>query len=99
MNVSSSSYYSNLVASLVAASVSAFTVELTRTEGSEPVTPLHHLLHSTRLQSKSEDDRTIDLLNSSNLAYSGPVFLGTPLQGNPDSKFIYDTGSGFLTVP
>jgi hypothetical protein len=38
------------------------------------------------------------LINSNNLAYSGPVFLGTPAQGNALSDFIYDTGSGYLTV-
>lgn len=41
---------------------------------------------------------TIDLTNSNNLAYTGPVFLGTPLQGSNSSDFIYDTGSGYLTV-
>ena len=30
------------------------------------------------------------------MAYTGPVFLGTPLQGSYDSNFIYDTGSGYL---
>lgn len=29
--------------------------------------------------------------------YTGPVFLGTPLQ-KPDAKFMYDTGSGVLTA-
>ena len=40
----------------------------------------------------------IDLVNQLNLAYTGPVFFGTPLQGNQDADFVYDTGSGYLTV-
>ena len=42
---------------------------------------------------------SVNLDNGSNLAYSGPVFVGTPMQGlSTASDFIYDTGSGFLTV-
>ena len=47
------------------------------------------------------DDSTIsfiDLANQLNLAYTGPVFFGTPLQGSIDSEFVYDTGSGYLTT-
>lgn len=38
------------------------------------------------------------MMNADNLAYTGPVLLGTPLQGSETSEFVYDTGSGFLTV-
>jgi hypothetical protein len=41
----------------------------------------------------------ITLTNSDNIAYSGPVFVGTPLQGNSAALFVYDTGSGYLTIP
>ncbi len=33
-----------------------------------------------------------------NIAYSGPVYIGTPQQGTSSSKFIYDSGSGYLLV-
>ena len=32
------------------------------------------------------------------MAYVGPVQLGTPMQGNSSSNFVYDSGSGYLTV-
>ena len=41
---------------------------------------------------------SIDLLNTGNIAYTGPVFLGDPLQGTNSSQFLYDSGSGFLLV-
>jgi hypothetical protein len=41
----------------------------------------------------------LDLLNIYNFAYTGPAFFGTPLQGgNIDLGFVYDSGSGWLTV-
>ena len=40
----------------------------------------------------------VDLANELNLAYTGPVFFGTPLQGTIDSEFVYDTGSGYLAT-
>ena len=54
-------------------------------------------------ESRQEQHRlkqSIDLLNRLNLAYSGPVYFGTPLQlsANDSSDFIYDTGSGYLTT-
>lgn len=42
--------------------------------------------------------QTIDLVNSNNLSYTGPVLIGTPLQGSATSEFVYDSGSGYLTV-
>ena len=32
------------------------------------------------------------------MAYTGPVYFGTPIQGNEDSDFVYDTGSGYLVT-
>ena len=43
--------------------------------------------------------QSIELVNSLNLSYSGPVYFGTPLQiGQNTSNYIYDTGSGYLTT-
>ena len=43
--------------------------------------------------------QSIELVNNLNLAYSGPVYFGTPLQTNQaTSDYIYDTGSGYLTT-
>ena len=34
-----------------------------------------------------------------NLAYTGPVYFGTPLQTDgKEPEFVYDTGSGYLTT-
>ena len=44
------------------------------------------------------DQAAIELANANNLAYTGPVLFGTPLQGTQNSRFIYDTGSGYLTT-
>ena len=41
----------------------------------------------------------ISMTNVDNLAYTGPVFVGTPMQGNNLTQFVYDTGSGYLTIP
>ena len=41
---------------------------------------------------------TIDLVSKKNVAYTGPVFFGTPLQGSNSSVFLYDSGSGYLMV-
>jgi len=39
------------------------------------------------------------LLNRADTQYTGPAYLGTPYQSSgANSKFVYDTGSGFLTV-
>ena len=39
------------------------------------------------------------MLNNMNLAYTGPVYFGTPIQHNDNgAEFVYDTGSGYLTT-
>ena len=45
-----------------------------------------------------EGDIPITLANDNNTGYTGPVLFGTPIAGSTSSKFIYDTGSGWLTV-
>jgi len=41
----------------------------------------------------------LQLLNNDDTSYTGPAYLGTPYQSSgANSKFVYDTGSGFLTV-
>ncbi len=81
--------------------VTPFTVNITRVPVSEPLTPLHHMLaeyrkESPRLKSSSFG---INLTNNADLAYVGPIFVGTPLQGTNLTAYIYDTGSGYLTIP
>lgn len=61
----------------------AFTVNITRVPVSEPVTSLHHMLAQHRNQSSDRHhlqggNFNIDLLNNANLAYTGPIFVGTP---------------------
>ena len=40
----------------------------------------------------------IELNNNVNLAYTGPIYFGTPLQEGQNPEFVYDTGSGYLTT-
>ena len=59
--------------------------------------------HKKRLRSSSlnedlTDSIIVDLKNTNNNSYAGPLFFGTPLQGSSSGKFIYDTGSVWLTV-
>lgn len=51
---------------------------------------------NSRLSSGSFE---LNLTNNADLAYVGPIFLGTPLQGSNLTAYIYDTGSGYLTIP
>ena len=71
----------------------------------EPITKTHKMLEAIHADTQPPTLLTssglggkIPLANANNLAYTGPVFLGTPLQGSATSEFVYDTGSGFLTV-
>jgi hypothetical protein len=47
---------------------------------------------------KLQQSSSFTLSNYYNLMYTGPVLLGTPQQGSTSSAFIYDSGSGWLTV-
>ena len=40
----------------------------------------------------------IDIINQSNNVYEGSLLFGTPLHGSDSSRFIFDTGSGWLAV-
>ena len=78
------------------------TIELNRILLDKPVTPVQLMISENKSQHQilgSSNDFTIDIDNNSNLAYLGPVYVGTPLQGSALSLFIYDTGSGYLTIP
>lgn len=88
-----------------------FTVPITRhTDLVTPRSRLHHMLrheNESKLAMRLAEDpeylgnlaiSDIDLSNSGNVAYTGPVFFGTPLQTGQDSEFLYDTGSGYLFV-
>ena len=44
------------------------------------------------------DDVEIDLNDIMNMMYTGPLYLGTPLQVPETSKFDYDTGSPDMLV-
>jgi hypothetical protein len=74
-----------LKASIVALAAANFDVPLTK----------EHYFASSRHASTSQ---AIDLSPLGNIAYSGPVYIGTPEQGTSSSKFIYDSGSGYLLV-
>jgi len=52
----------------------------------------------SRHQLTSTAGTTIDLKGQTNIAYTGPVFFGSPLQGTNSSVFLYDSGSGYLMV-
>lgn len=54
-----------------------------------PLTSEHHAMLTSA---------ALDLTNSNNLQYVGPALIGSPLQGGADGAFVYDTGSGYLTV-
>jgi hypothetical protein len=63
---------------------SSFTVNITRREVYEPLTPIHHMLSNYKtekihLGKSNGGDFTINMVDNSNLAYTGPVFVGTPL--------------------
>ena len=44
------------------------------------------------------EDSVVYMDNYINLQYTGPLYFGTPLQGNDDAKFFYDTGTGTSIV-
>lgn len=89
------------ISQIFASSAAAYTVQLTRNEVTEPVTPLHHMLKELRQEHRLQSgaDFTIDMVNNGDLSYTGPVFVGTPLQGSNSTNYVYDTGSGYLTIP
>ena len=43
---------------------------------------------------KTKENTAIDIDNLINLHYTGPLKFGTPLQGNDQAKFFYDTSTG-----
>ena len=51
-----------------------------------------------RLSSDSGQAYNETLKNREDVSYTGTVFFGTPLQGSATDEYIYDTGSGYLTV-
>ena len=58
--------------------------------------PEEHKILQAQADLKGEIN--FDLKNNSNFSYTGNVFVGSPTQGSYASEFVYDTGSGFLTV-
>ena len=82
------------------------TIDISWVEHDYPITKTQRIYdeaHKKRLRSSSlnanlTDSIIVDLKNTNNNSYAGPLFFGTPLQGSKSGKFIYDTGSGWLTV-
>jgi hypothetical protein len=67
----------------------------------KPVTRMHHMLKDFRkkkLRASKKALPQVTLENGNNVVYVGPVEIGTPMQGSGKSAFVYDSGSGFLTV-
>jgi hypothetical protein len=84
---------------LTAVHAQIINVPLTRSKAVEPITRMHHKLK--KLKAGNERERSgsqVKLQNFGDVSYSGPVQFGIPAQGYPESLFVYDTGSGFLTV-
>ena len=67
-----------------------------------PITDTQKLIYDSHREILSDlyTELPINLTNNMNMAYAGPVYFGTPLQvdGITERAFIYDTGSGWLTV-
>lgn len=81
----------------IANSQGTVTIYPKRVFHNSPVTRMHHFLAKNQIGYLATT-QAIGLTNVENLAYSGPAFFGTPLQGSSTSDFIYDTGSGWVTV-
>ena len=77
---------------------SSLIFEIARTENF--AVKINRMVHAgpSRHHLTSTVGTTIDLASKTNIAYTGPVFLGTPLQGSNSSVFLYDSGSGYLMV-
>ena len=91
--------YNKILAAVVLVA-SAYKIPLERRTGGEPRTASQKLLAEDRHKRLGSDNTYQDTLaNNNNLAYTGTVFVGTPLQGNSAGVWVYDTGSGYLDVP
>ena len=95
----------------VEAQKKSISVPISRINGfATPITDTQQLyadFHRQRLENDPELLKTaleeeggipITLLNTQNTGYTGPLLFGTPADGSTTSEFIYDTGSGWLTV-
>ena len=65
---------------------------------------MHHYLKKIRasktvILETETDHGSIDLNNNDDLSYTASLFVGTPLQNIGGGNFVFDTGSGYLTVP
>ena len=102
-----------MVAAVVAGN-KMFSVPVQKTQLGHPVTSIQKKTSSGRRiiqmkrkailknapQNGNSTNSTIPLQNMENFSYVGPVMFGTssPMQGSNTSGFVYDTGSGYLTV-
>ena len=86
---------------LGAESKKVISIPVERTEFSAPVTPTQKRVHDFHLKEAGRrlQGDSIKMTNSGNVAYTGPVYFGTPLQTTvAQSGFVYDTGSGWLVT-
>ena len=95
--------YIILLGCIVSTAFGTISVPVTRIKGFQTAITdtqkMYEDYHRERL-SDLFTDLPINLTNNNNLAYAGPLYFGTPLQleGITDRSFIYDSGSGWLTV-
>ena len=91
------------LAFLLSEAFGSISVPVTRIKGLQsPLTDTQKLIEESHREILSDlySELPINLTNNQNMAYAGPVYFGTPLQveGITERAFIYDTGSGWLTV-
>ena len=92
-----------LLACFVSTAIGSLTVPITRIKGFQTaITETQKIYEESRQERLSDLYTEIpkNLTNNNNLAYAGPLYFGTPLQvdGSDERAFIYDSGSGWLTV-
>lgn len=49
-------------------------------------------------QSANDASFTIELQNDVNMVWSGPLYVGSPMQGSAENKFIFDTAGPFTAI-
>ena len=106
-----SAFLVSAISLFVEASKKSISVPIKRISGfSTPITAtqkLYNDFHRQRIENDPElmktyleagGDNPINLKNTENTVYTGPILFGTPIAGSTDSEFIFDTGSGWLAV-
>jgi len=73
-----------------------FTIPLKREKVDKPVTQLQKIHYEKKRLGGVKFEKSLN--NIENEIYTAPIWLGTPLQGYPNGKFVFDTTSGYLSV-